>query len=150
MVGSVAGLRVLGSRFLGLGCQGLVSQSPRSRVSWSQGPGSQGPGSRVSGRDFRLRQEQVVIFASVIILSEKKKHWVELYLKLFQHFSFHNPFDLVHSEARLGKHSYFVTSQGAQNYEALDVLLNLLWGARTFVHHLSSPEFKFKNCPYPI
>ena len=135
MVWSVASLRVLASHFLGLGCQGLVSQ----------GLGSQGPGSRISGRDFRLCQEQVVIFSSVIILSEKKKHWVELYLKLFQHFSFHNLFDLVHSEARWGKHFYFVTSQGAQNYEALNVLLNLLWGARTFVPHLSSPEFKFKK-----
>ena len=37
-------------------------------------------------------QEQVVIFSSVIILSEKK-------IYLFQHFSFHNLFDLVHGDA---------------------------------------------------
>ena len=32
------------------------------------------------------------------------------------------------------EHVYHVKSQGTQNYEAHNILLNLLWGSQTFVH----------------
>ena len=42
---------------------------------------------------------------------------------------------MVHDKLTLwGKHVYLLTSQGAQNYKAHNVLLNLLLGVQTFAY----------------
>ena len=58
-------------------------------------------------------QKQVVMFSSVIILSVKKTLNIELDLNLFQHFSFHNLFDLVHSGVH-GETNTFTSSRSPE------------------------------------
>ena len=65
----------------------------------------------------------------VMILSEKEKNWIQLYLNLLQYLSLHNLFHSVHDKLH---DVYLVKSGGARNYVVYDVLQNFLRGARTF------------------
>ena len=61
--------------------------------------------------------------------------WIQLYLDLFQHLSFHNLFHFVHGDVHDEANMvYLLTPQGAQSYEVHNVLLNLLLGAQTFLY----------------
>ena len=61
-----------------------------------------------------------------VSMSMRSFWWIQLYLNL----SFHNASFGTRRVTQWGEHVYFLTSQGAQNYEAHNVLLNLLLGAR--------------------
>ena len=69
-----------------------------------------------------------------VSMSMRSFWWIQLHINLFQHLSFHNIFHLVHGKLHDEANVYLLTSHGAQNYEAHNVLLNLLLGARTFVY----------------
>ena len=62
-------------------------------------------------------------------MSMRSFYWIELYLNLLQSISFG-----TWRGTQWGEHVYFLTSQGAQNYEAHNVLQKLLLGARIFVY----------------
>ena len=70
--------------------------------------------------------------------------WIQLCMNLFHHLSFHNTFHLVHSEIKKwGEHVYLILSQGVQNYEVHNILLNLLLRAQIFVYqktYFSHPD----------
>ena len=65
---------------------------------------------------------------------QRKKTLNKIYFNIFLSIIY---LILVQWGTRWSKHFYFVTSQRAQNYEAHNVLLNLLLRAQTFVHQKS-------------
>ena len=69
-----------------------------------------------------------------VSMSMRSFWWIQLYLNLFQDLLSIIYFIWYTAKFTMNEHVYLLTSQRAKNYEAPNVFLNLLLGARTIVY----------------